>query len=84
MLPYRMYQGTTLVFTIDVLIRIGQIELFHMPSLHSQGSGADVLFPGARLRYIIIPGGVPVNGKVAIPVDFNDYDAVCDYFGIEK
>ncbi|MFN6945473.1 MAG: hypothetical protein ACK4ND_11035 [Cytophagaceae bacterium] len=33
-------------------------------------------------RYVIIPGGNAL--KLAAPIDYNDYDAVAEYYGLEK
>lgn len=40
-------------------------------------------FGAVEFRYIIIPGGV--SARMASPaVDFSDFDAVCEYYGIDK
>lgn len=35
-------------------------------------------------RYILIPGGVNINNRVAAPVDYNDYEAVKAYYTIPE
>lgn len=36
-----------------------------------------------RYRYVLIPG-TSLTGRMRSPVDYNDYDAVCNYYGIAK
>jgi len=36
-----------------------------------------------RFRYVLIPG-TQSGGRMANTVDYNDYDAVCNYYGIAK
>lgn len=35
-----------------------------------------------KIRYILVPGEIAASGKKAVPVDFNDYEAVKAYYNI--
>ncbi|HEV8285430.1 MAG TPA: hypothetical protein VGQ09_14030 [Chitinophagaceae bacterium] len=38
-----------------------------------------------RFRYVLIPGNsLATNGRMSAPIDYKDYNAVCDYYGIPK
>jgi hypothetical protein len=40
-----------------------------------------------RFRYILIPSSSfagPVGGRMAAPIDYKDYNAVCEFYGIPK
>ncbi|EMS30924.1 hypothetical protein C943_02801 [Mariniradius saccharolyticus AK6] len=38
-------------------------------------------FPNSQMRYIVIKGGK--SSRIHLPVDLEDYEAVCKYLGIE-
>lgn len=40
-------------------------------------------FLNIKLRYVLIPSS-SFNGRMSQTVDFKDYDAVCEYYGIPK
>jgi len=40
-----------------------------------------------KLRYILIPSSAfsgAGNGRIMAPVDYSDYNAVCEYYGVAK
>jgi hypothetical protein len=82
LMPTPVYNTTTgeLGYIIDYSIRIGSLLVFHgVPS--GTLSGAATAFPNATVRYIVIPPSGS-SGRVKYPFDFDDYEAVCEYFGI--
>ncbi len=81
MLPSAFYLNGELIFTIDSSAEVGKLTVFHGASKAPNGEGIETFRPDSQTRYIIIPGGVA--GRVKYPVDFNNYEEVCSYFGIE-
>lgn len=82
LMPAAIYNLTTgeLSFIIDYSIRIGNILVFHgAPGVGT--SGAATSFPNANVRYIVIPPS-STSGRIEYPFEFDDYEAVCEYFGI--
>lgn len=82
LMPTPVYNTTTgvLGYIIDYSIRIGNLLVFH--GVPSDGlSGASTAFPNASVRYIVIPPSSG-SGRIKYPFDFDDYQAVCEYFGI--
>jgi hypothetical protein len=47
------------------------------------GSGVIGGVPDQKFRYVLIPSS-SFNGRISAPVNYNDYNAVCEYFGIPK
>ena len=37
-----------------------------------------------KLRYILIPSSSFGNGRMSAAIDYSNYNAVCEYYGIEK
>ncbi len=37
---------------------------------------------GNRIRYVLVPGGVAASGRIAAPVDFDNYEEVKAYFNL--
>lgn len=67
-------------YIIDYGIRIGSILIFYgVPT--GTLAGAATAFPNANVRYIVIPPSSS-SGRVNYPFEFDDYEAVCKYFGI--
>ena len=82
LMPTPVYNTTTgeLSYIIDYSIRIGNLLVFH--GVPSGGLvGASIAFPNASVRYIVIPPPSS-SGRIEYPFDFDDYEAVCEYFGI--
>ncbi|MCH6200425.1 collagen-like protein [Aquiflexum sp. LQ15W] len=82
LLPTPVYNSTTgaLSYIIDYSIRVGNLLIFH--GTPPNGSpGAATSFPNANVRYIVIPPSSS-GDRVKYPFEFDDYEAVCDYFGI--
>lgn len=82
LMPTPIYNTTTgvMIYIIDYSIRVGSLLIFHgTPTIESQG--AATAFPNATVRYIVIPPSSS-SGRVKYPFDFDDYEAVCEYFGI--
>jgi len=80
-LPTIYYQNSVPILSIDFTIFSGGMIFFHGASKAENGEGVETFSPNSQIRYIIIPGGVA--GRVKYPVDFNNYEEVCSYFGIE-
>lgn len=81
-LPTPVYNTNSgaLLYFIDYSIRVGSLLIFHgTPTIESQG--AATAFPNANVRYIVIPPS-STSGRVKYPFEFDDYEAVCEYFGI--
>lgn len=58
-----------------------QLEIFHaIPPKFSELGGIAQHYPNSQFRYFIIPGNPA--GRMNLP-DWEDYQAVCDYFGVE-
>jgi len=57
-------------------------------SLRLTGYGSISGVGDIRFRYVLIPssafGGAGPGGRVSNPVDYKDYNAVCDYYSIPK
>lgn len=67
-IPNSFFDGLYPVFSV------GYLELF---------SPADWdTFSGYKFRYVLIPGGT--TARKNMPVDYNDYHAVCKYYGIPE
>jgi len=70
-------------FVIDYSFLTGKITV----KIRYSGGGAISGVADFKFRYILISsssfGGGPGNGRTA-SVDYNDYNAVCDYYGIAK
>lgn len=81
MLPSAWYINSELVFTIDSSVEVGKLTVFHGASKAPNGEGIETFRPDSQTRYIIIPGGVA--GRTKYQVDFNNYEEVCSYFGIQ-
>jgi hypothetical protein len=81
MLPSAYYLNGELIFTIDSSAEVGKITVFHGISKAPNGEGLETFRPNSQTRYIIIPGGIA--GRTKYPVDFNNYEEVCSYFGIQ-
>ena len=81
--PTPVYSSSTgaLNYIIDYSIRVGSLLIFHGPPLNG-GPGAATSFPDAKVRYIVIPPSSS-GDRVKYPFEFDDYEAVCDYFGIK-
>lgn len=80
-LPSNFYVSGELIFTLEYVAKIGEIEILHGPSAHPDGKGIDELLPSSQARYILIPGGEPAK----LSSDFyEDYRAVIEYFGIPE
>ncbi len=80
-LPSAWYINSELVFTIDSYLAVGKLGVFHGASKAPNGEGIETFRPNSQTRYIVIPGGVA--GRIKYPVDFNNYEEVCSYFGIQ-
>jgi hypothetical protein len=80
-LPSAFYLNGELIFTIDSSAEVGKLTVFHGISKAPNGEGIETFSPNSQTRYIIIPGGVA--GRTKYPVDFNNYEEVCSYFGIQ-
>jgi hypothetical protein len=80
-LPSAFYLNGELIFTIDSFFELGKLTVFHGISKAPNGEGIETFRPDSQTRYIIIPGGVA--GRIKYPVDFNNYEEVCSYFGIQ-
>jgi hypothetical protein len=80
-LPTIYYQNSVPVFSIDFSIHIGRLVFFHGASEATNGEGVETTSPNSQIRYILLPGGAA--GRVKYPVDFNNYEEVCSYFGIQ-
>lgn len=80
-LPNTYYTNAVPVFTIDFTAELGNLTVFHGVSKNPEGLGVETFSPNSLIRYMIIPGAV--SGRMDYPVDFNNYEAVCSYFGIE-
>lgn len=80
-LPTIYYQNSVPVFSIDFSIHVGRLVFFHGASEATNGEGVETTSPNSQIRYILLPGGAA--GRVKYPVDFNNYEEVCSYFGIE-
>ncbi|SMD44485.1 hypothetical protein SAMN00777080_3107 [Aquiflexum balticum DSM 16537] len=68
-----------ITFRVEYLAIQGYIYVFHTVPI-STSTLADA-FPNSMVRHIIIKGGN--SARVNYELDFDDYEAVCDYFGIE-
>jgi hypothetical protein len=80
-LPTTLVNPTTgqISFKLDYLIIPGGIYAFHAVPI-STSTVADG-FPNSLMRCIIIRGGN--NGRMDFNIDFDNYEEVCMYFGIE-
>jgi hypothetical protein len=68
-----------ITFRLDYLVRVGQIYAFHTIPINTS-TIADA-FPNSQMRYMIIKGGN--TGRIDFNIDFENYEEVCAYFGIE-
>jgi hypothetical protein len=78
MLPFvRLEYGQT----IDYSFITGKITI----DLEIMGGGAITDVTDLKFRYVLIPNstfGGSTNGRGSKPIDYKDYNAVCDYYGI--
>lgn len=79
-LPSTFFNPTTneITFRLDYQVIVGYISTFHTIPI-STATVADA-FPNSQMRYMIIRGGY--SSRLDYDVDFDDYQAVCEYFGI--
>jgi hypothetical protein len=79
-LPTTFYNPNTLEisFRVDYIIIPGYIYAFHTTPIGT-GTLADA-FPNSMMRHIIIRGGN--TARMDDDLDFDDYEAVCEYFAI--
>lgn len=80
-LPSQIYQGTTWIFTLEFQAATENLYLFHGPSRAAGFLGANTIIPNSQIRYMVISGLNP-SGRYLWP-DWNDYKAVCSFFGVE-
>ena len=80
-LPSTLFNPNTneISFRIDYLVIVGNIYAFHGIPINTLSILSP--FPNSQMRYIVIKGGK--SSRVNIPVDLEDYEAVCEYLGIE-
>lgn len=81
-LPHDFINGTTRFFSVrlEFFLQPGSITLFTGVPL-STVNAIGQAFPNSQTRYIIVKGGK--SSRIHIPVDLEDYEAVCKYLGIE-
>ena len=80
LLPYIRLQFQTV---FDYSFTTGKINV----SAIIINSGAITGIDDLRFRYILIPASTfpgAGNGRVSGPIDYSDYSAVCQYYGISK
>lgn len=79
--PVQIYQTGSLLwmFTLEMKAIKDNLILFHGPT-RIAGLDATNIIPSSQVRYMVIPGVNPV-GRLDFP-DFDDYEAVCAYFGV--
>ena len=68
---------------LDYLLETGKITARYT---YGGGSVAGEIL-NIKLRYILIPSSAfsgAGNGRIMAPVDYSDYNAVCEYYGIAK
>ncbi|WP_373523809.1 hypothetical protein [Aquiflexum sp.] len=82
LMPTPIYNNVTgaMVYIIDYSIRVGSLLIFHGTPLN-ESPGAATSFPDANVRYIVIPPSSS-SGREHYPFEFDDYEALCEYFGI--
>ena len=68
--------------TWSALLSPGNLEIDLVSSTNIYRSDADINHTHS-FRYIIVPGGTPV-ARQSPPPDFNNYGAVCKYYGIPE
>jgi hypothetical protein len=80
-MPVTFFNPNTseITFRIESLAINGFVYVFHTTPI-STSTVADA-FPNSQTRYIIIKGGK--SSRIHLPVDVDDYAAVCRYLGIE-
>jgi hypothetical protein len=81
-LPNNFISSQTFFFTVrlEFSIQPGSVKLFTgVPILNTNPLGA--AFPNSQTRYIIVKGGN--TGRMDFNIDFENYEEVCAYFGIE-
>jgi hypothetical protein len=65
--------------TFNIFFTVGKINMYASEDASSfTGSGGK----SWQYRYVIIPGGVNIGGRQKGPVDFNNYEAVKQYYKI--
>lgn len=67
-----------ITFRLDYLVSVGQIYAFHTIPINT--TSVKDAFPNSQMRYMIIKGGN--SARLNYELDFDDYEAVCEYFGI--
>ena len=80
LLPYIPADG----FVFDFSIVTGKITVKFRNLINNIFPDVDL---DRKFRYILIPSSTfsgPGGGRVNNSVDYSDYNAVCDYYGIEK
>lgn len=77
-LPYIWFDGTY-TESIDFSFVKQKITLLLRFIGAPIGSVVDI-----RFRYVLIPGTKAEGGRVRALIDYNNYDAVCNYYGIPK
>jgi hypothetical protein len=80
-LPTQIYQGTTWIFTLEYQFTKEQLYFYHGPTRSSNFADALVIIPNSQIRYMVISGVNPA-GRYLWP-DWEDYESVCTFFGIE-
>ena len=67
--------------TLDSYFETGKITV-----RYTYGGGAIYVnnILNIKLRYVLIPSSSFGNGRMTNPVDYSDYNAVCEYYGIAK
>lgn len=80
-LPSTFFNPITneITFRLDYQVIVGYISAFHTIPI-STSTVADA-FPNSQMRYMIIKGGQ--SSRINLAVDMEDYNAVCEYLGIE-
>jgi hypothetical protein len=81
-LPHDFVNATTRFFSarLEFLLEPGSMTLFTgLPVSNTSALGLS--FPNSQTRYVIIKGGK--SSRIHLPVDLDDYEAVCKYLGIE-
>jgi hypothetical protein len=78
-LPYTSNAGSK-VNTISYTPMLNKILITRFAHDNSNSVSLSTLL---QYRYILIPGGVS-GGRLATPVDYSDYSAVCRYYGIPE
>jgi hypothetical protein len=79
--PVQIYQAGTQawMFTLEMKSIKEKLIMFHGPTRVPGFDAANVI-PFSQVRYMVIPGVTP-TGRLNYP-DFDDYEAVCAYFGV--